>query len=147
MKPTVLTEEPFGARASIRPSRVPAYPRSFIRAPLGPRYTSYEPQSRGCHVPGITNYAPRTIIISWTQWAYCIDTVNIWYGKHRRYSQLRCMNKISCLRRIEREREREREEGYLIFAHKKWEFMKDLKKFSKRTPEQDTAIFNTEKKQ
>jgi len=35
MKPTVLTEEPFGARASVRPSRVPAYPRSFIRAPLG----------------------------------------------------------------------------------------------------------------
>lgn len=149
MKPTVLTEELFDARASVWPSPVTASPRSFIWGPSGPRCTSHEPQSRGCHVPGITNYAPRTIIISWIQWAHCVDTVNIWYGKHRRYSQLRCMNKVSCLRRRDREREWERQRGggegrrrgYLIFAHKKWEFMKDLKKLLKRTPEQDSSIF------
>lgn len=83
-------------------------------------YVACEPQSRGCHVPGITNYAPRTIIISWTQWAHCIDTVNIWYSKHRRYSQLRCMNKVSCLRRREREGgggERGRQRGDIWFSH------------------------------
>lgn len=55
-----------------------------------------EPQSRVRHVPGITNYAPRTVIISWAQWARCIDTVNIWHGKHRHHSPFRFMNKVLC---------------------------------------------------
>lgn len=39
-------------------------PRSFIWAPPGQGVPRMSPQSRGRHVPGITNYAPRTIIIS-----------------------------------------------------------------------------------
>lgn len=106
MKATILAEELFDARASVWPSRFSryCYPAIVYMGPSGPRCTSHEPQSRGCHVPGITNYAPRTIIISWTQWAHCIDTVNIWYGKHRCYSQFWRMNKVPCLRQRERER-------------------------------------------
>lgn len=45
-----------------------------------------EPQSRARHVPGITNYAPRTVIISRSPVRRCIDTVNIRHGKHRHHS-------------------------------------------------------------